>query len=190
MILTWKLIDRTPSGTVYRSQPNGYTLTATRLGTAPHIVKRWSLEHDGVEIAAPIHFSEGKRLAQLHHETLLAGAAPARHSATTASLTARIADAIRDRFADRATGHVADLATEIADLAVGVLAEPWPDVDLSQCTHGADCGVHPDVHALHNFDATAGDVLGAVLAAVQIRHKFDADDVRQIAAKYGVTLVR
>lgn len=189
MILTWKLSEKNPHSNVYTAAP-GYRLIGALDPAHPLGPRKWSLEHEGVEIAAPSRISEAKRLAQLHHETMLSGAPRPRHAATAASLSARVADAIRDRFADRATGHVADLATEIADLAVSVLAEPWPDVDLSKCTHGADCDVHPDVHQLHNFDATAGDVLGAVLAAVQIRHKFDADDVRQIAAKYGVTLVR
>jgi hypothetical protein len=27
------------------------------------------------------------------------------------------------------------------------------EMDRNECTHGADCPVHPDVNALHNFDA-------------------------------------
>lgn len=58
----------------------------------------------------------------------------------------------------------------------------------NRCSHGADCQVHPAVQQLHDFTPTATDALKAVLAAVQIRHKFDADDVRQIARDMGVEL--
>lgn len=33
-----------------------------------------------------------------------------------------------------------------------LISPPAPALDLSDCTHGADCRIHPDVNALHNFD--------------------------------------
>ena len=103
-----------------------------------------------------------------------------------ADLTRRIRDAIVAEFTG-GRAFIAHHANELAAVAVKVVADPPPVVEQSRCTHGGDCPIHPDVHALHNFDATAEDVLGAVLAAVKIRHKFDADDVREIAARYGIT---
>lgn len=194
LILTWKQTEKNVDRTVYTSQPDGdYEIVGVPDPRGPRGVaalKVWTLEHKGVELSHPGRLSEAKRAAQTHHETMISGAPRRRHAATAASLTARIADAIRDRFADRATGHVGDHAGEIAALAVGVMAEPFPDVEPSRCTHGADCAVHPDVQQLHNFDPTAADMMEAVLAAVQIRHKFDADDVREIAARHGVSLRR
>lgn len=63
-----------------------------------------------------------------------------------------------------------------------------PAFGTRACTHGGDCKLHPDAKGLHNYDATAAEALEAVLAAVQIRHKFDADDVREIAARLGVEM--
>lgn len=106
------------------------------------------------------------------------------------ALSDRIRDAIRAEFTG-GRAYVAHYAHEIAAVAVAALdPEPAPEPEPSRCTHGGDCPVHPDVHSLHNFDPTPEEVLGAVLAAVQIRHKFDAEDVREIAARYGITPAR
>jgi len=199
VILTWKLTDKSDDRRVYTSQPGGdYTLTgvpAPGVHDAPRSVsyaalRLWSLAHKGVEIATPERLSHGKRLAQRHHETELRGAPSPRHAATEASLSRRIRHAIEDAYATRRTGHIGDHAAELADIVIKVLAEPWPGIDLADCTHADECPVHPDARQVHNFDASAADVLGAVRAAVLIRHKFDEDDVREIAARYGVEVRR
>lgn len=77
---------------------------------------------------------------------------------------------------------VTDIASSL-DTSAGLAA-------ILNCTHGGDCTVHPGVSGIHNYDPTPADVLDAVMAAVLIRHKFDADDVREIAARYGVELTR
>lgn len=191
MILSWRLIERTPTRTVYASRSDGaYTLTGTltdpshagRIG----VPRSWEVALSGKFIATGSSLPEAKALAQRNADKVGEGIAAQRHPATGASLTRRITNAIEDAYAGRSTGHIGDHAAEIAALVVEVIADPWPGVDVSKCTHGGDCDVHPDVNRPHNFDATAADVLGAVRAAVLIRHEFGEKDVAEIARRYGV----
>lgn len=190
MILTWQRVSHTATRTVYASRPDGaYTLTGT-LTDPSHagkvgVPRSWEIALGGKFVATGKSLIEAKTLAQRNADKASGGVAKLQ-PVSGASLTRRIADAIEEAYAGRSTGHIGDHAAEIAALVVGVIAEPWPGADVSKCTHGADCEVHPDVNRLHNFDATAADVLGAVRAAVLIRHKFDEDDVAEIGRRYGV----
>lgn len=66
---------------------------------------------------------------------------------------------------------------------------------MTNCTHGADCTVHPDAYGLHNYDPTVEDVLRAVLLKIEQRREEGemdlrqiANDVRRIASNAGVAL--
>jgi hypothetical protein len=52
--------------------------------------------------------------------------------------------------------------------------------------YDAQCDLNRDLE--DEYESGAKEALKRVLAAVQIRHKFDADDVRQIAEQMGVEL--
>ncbi len=52
---------------------------------------------------------------------------------------------------------------------------------MNDCTHGADCVIHPDANGLHNYDPTVEDVLRAVLHKIAERREEGEQDLRQIA---------
>lgn len=68
--------------------------------------------------------------------------------------------------------------------------DPSPEAPAARCSHGGDCTVHPDAEGLHDFTPTAQEALDYVLSAVQMRYQFSVSDVRDIAARLGVTLTR
>lgn len=62
---------------------------------------------------------------------------------------------------------------------------------MTRCTHGADCLVHPDANALHDYTPSAADALHTVLDATRGPVPFVVEaDVRRIADQLGITLER